>query len=154
MIISSSQCQKINLNVKLKIREAALKFLNSEKNQKSKIKHIKYSKLQPQKYLQSNLFNNNEVEILSRLRSRNLDVKSNFKSKFTFNNIQKLECPINGCSEIDDQQHLMKCNYILDTQEIKYIASRFKYENIFLGVRKQIKITKLYVSLIELRSKL
>ena len=99
--------------VKSQITKSALNFLNSKKDKLSKIKNIQYKKLEPQKYLKSNLFYNNEVEILGRLRSRNLDVKYKTK-KYTFNNIEKIEFSIIGCSEIEDQQHLMKCKFILE----------------------------------------
>ena len=52
-----------------------------------KVKNIIYKKFTIQKYLMSNYFSNFEVEILNKLRSRNINVKSNFKTKFTRNNI-------------------------------------------------------------------
>ena len=64
--------------IKKKIREAAFKFLQSDKSSKSKVKDIEYKKLAPQKYIKSNQFTNDEVQLLARLRSRNTSVKDNF----------------------------------------------------------------------------
>ena len=104
--------------------------------------------------IKSNLFNNNEVEMLFKLRSRNLDFKSNFKTKFTFNNVEKLECPLRGCAEIDEQQHILKCKLIIDKLENPHLLSKFKYDNIFSDERKQSRITKLFIVLMEIRTDL
>ena len=104
--------------------------------------------------IKSNLFNNNEVEMLFKLRSRNLDFKSNFKTKFTFNNVEKLECPLRGCTEIDEQQHILKCKLIIDKLENPHLLSKFKYDNIFSDERKQSRITKLFIVLMEIRTDL
>ena len=94
--------------VKKKIRKAAFDYLISEKDKKSKIKGITYKKFKLQKFLTSNLFTNYEVQLLSKLRSRNVDVKSNFK-----NNFRNLQCSIKNCLEIEDQQHLLRCKPVL-----------------------------------------
>ena len=77
-----------------------------EKEEKSKIKNIQYNKFKVQPYLTSNLFSNYEVEVLSKLRSRNIDVKSNFKTKYKINNVLDLKCPLFNCYDTDDQQIL------------------------------------------------
>ena len=43
-------------------------------------------KFKLQKYVTSNLFSDYEVQILSKLRSRNIELKSNFKNKYNKNN--------------------------------------------------------------------
>ena len=79
---------------------------------------------------------------MSKLRSCNLDVKCNFKRKFTFNNVEHLQCSLTGCSEIEDQQHLMKCNLILDKLDNTPEVSNNSYDNIFSDEKRQHKITK------------
>ena len=79
--------------VKFRIEKAAFKYLIKEKEKQSKIQHITYSKLEIQNYLKSKLFSNDEIEILSKLRSQTINLKANFK-KMHFN---KVECSIEGC---------------------------------------------------------
>ena len=95
--------------IKNKIRDAAFKYLKNEQEQKSKVKNIKYTKFKIQKYLKSGLFSNYEVEILFKLRSRNIDVKSNFKTKYEKEINQNLQCRMKNCTEIEDQPHILKC---------------------------------------------
>ena len=110
--------------------------------------------MKPQEYISSKLLSNYEVEVLSKMRSRNLDLKSNFKTKFTFNNIIDLECSLNGCSEVEDQQHLMNCKPILENLNANMKISDFCYNDLFSNKKKQNKITKLYVTLLDIRSNL
>lgn len=152
--IKSMSKKQFKIFVKKKIREAAFKYLMFAKKDKSKIKDLKYRKLESQKYLSSKLFSNYEVELLSKLRSRNLDLKSNFKTKFTFNNVTDLKCSLNGCDEVEDQPHIMKCKQILDNLDETYEVSDICYEDIFSKSKKQNRVTKLYVALLDVRSKL
>ena len=152
--IKSMSKKQFKIFVKKKIREAAFKYLMFAKEDKSKIKDLKYRKLESQKYLSSKLFSNYEVELLSKLRSRNLDLKSNFKTKFTFNNVTDLKCSLNGCDEVEDQPHIMKCKQILDNLDQTYEVSDICYEDIFSKSKKQNRVTKLYVALLDVRSKL
>ena len=124
-----------------------MKYLVSEKNEQSKIKSIEYKKLELQKYLKSSLFSNTEVEVLSKLRSRNLDLKSNFKNKYTFNGIANLQCSIAGCSEIEDQPHLMKCTKILNELDTNYVLYNLSYDDIFSDdERKQKRVTIILIT--------
>ena len=65
-LIRSMSKSKMKKFIKLKIKEAAFKYLTDEKNKKSKVKHIIYKKFKLQKYFSSNSFSNHEVEILSK----------------------------------------------------------------------------------------
>ena len=95
--IKSMSKHKMKKFVKSKIEKAAFKYLLSEQEGKSKVKDIKYNQFKLQKYLTSNLFSNYEVEILNKLRSRNINLKSNFKTKFTKDNIMNLQCSFDNC---------------------------------------------------------
>ena len=101
--------------------------------------------------MKSNLFSNYEVEILSKLRSRNIDVKSHFKTKFTFNNIEELECSL-GCPENEDQQHIHKCKPLIDIS--KDNSSNITYNDIFSTVKKQKLATTRFINLLDIRSQL
>ena len=115
------------------------------------IKNIQYKKFQIGRYLKSNLFTNYEVQTLSKLRSRNIDVKANFKTKYTFDNVEKLECSL-GCPEVEDQQHILKCKPLIDV--LKDNSTNISYDDIFSTVKKQKLVTQRYISLLDLRSQL
>ena len=122
----------------------------------SKVKHIKYKKLESQHYLSSSLFTNYEVELLNKIRSRNLDLKANFKTKFTFNNISHLKCSLNGCSQIEEQSHILECIPIWQKFNEKYkLMQAANYSDIFSkNIKKQKRITKLYTILLDIRENL
>ena len=145
---------KFKKYVKTKIINTAFKFLLSRKEELKKIKTIQYKKFKLQKYLKSNFFFDYHVEILSKLRSRNIDVKSNYKTKFTKNNVENLECSIVGCFDIEDQQHLLKCKPILQRFHKMQNFKNVSYEDIFSNVQKQKKITDLYINLLDTRKKI
>ena len=110
----------------------------------SKISHICYKQLKTQEYLKSHMFNNHEAFLLFSLRSRNSKL---FKANFSYNLNQV--CPMNGCEELDQQEHLLECdkNYPLEsrTQDISY-SDIFSYD-----ITKQLAATKLFSSLLERR---
>ena len=107
-----------------------------------------------QKYLNSELFSNHQVEVLNKLRSRNIDVKSNFKTKYTFNNVEYLECKMDGCYEVEDQKHLLTCKPLLKKLDKKYHNTKITYNDIFSNVKKQKRVTDFYILLLDTRSSL
>ena len=133
--------------IKNKIRQAGFKYLIDEKNTKSKIKDIKYKKFKLQTYINSNIFSNYEVEMLSKFRSRNIDVKSNFKKKFTFNNIENLQCSLENCYEEENQEHILKCKTLLEKldTETKSKIDDIKYQDIFSNTKKQKKVITILI---------
>ena len=147
---------KFKAFIKQKISTAAFNFLEKEKLEKSKVKNIKYQHFKIQPYLTSKMFNNNEVELLSKLRSKNIDVKCNFKTKFSpNNNLDKLKCSMKNCNELETQEHLIQCIPILTVLNEKYDKSGIRYDDIYSKhIKKQRSVTKLYKILIELRTKL
>ena len=147
---------KFKSYIKQKINTAAFNFLLNEKSEKSKIKNINYESLKIQEYIFSKMFTNSEVELLSKLRSRNIDLKCNFKTKFSATkNIEKLKCSLKNCNELETQEHLMHCNEILNIFNEKYDMTGIKYKDIFSKqIKKQRNVTKLYKILIDIRSKL
>ena len=152
-LLKSMNKKKFKIFIKKKIKESAFKFLVKEKSDKSKVKDIEYNKFEIQKYIVSKLFTNYEVELLQKIRSRNLDVKCNFKTRYsTF-----LECSLDGCSsQLENQPHLMKCKPIMDIFQEKFTLPRdLKYEHIFSkNVKKQKTITKLFSILLDIREQL
>ena len=60
--------------VKSKVKIAAFKHLQNEQSKDTKVKDIKYNKIETQKYLLSPLFFNYEVNLHHSLRSRSIDL--------------------------------------------------------------------------------
>ena len=154
--IKSMNKIKFKAFIKDKIAKAAFQFLLNEKLDKSKVKDIKYENFKIQAYMSSKIFTNNEVELLSKLRSRNIDVKCNFKTKYSpNNNTEKLKCLMENCNELETQMHLMKCEPILTVLNEKYDMSGIAYEDIFSNdLKKQRNVTKLYKIVTDIRTKL
>ena len=142
--------------IKNKIRQAAFNFLLDEKSSKSKIMNIEYKKFKLQKYITSNKFSNHEVEVLSKFRSRNIDVKSNFKKKYTFNNIEYLQCSLNNCLAEETQEHLLQCQPLIDKLDTKTSQSikNVKYQDIFSNTKKQKKVIEVLIRLLDIRNSL
>ena len=94
--------------IKKKVRNAAFEYLHAKKSSQSKIEDISYTNLSVQKYLNSDLFTNDEVYLLSKLRSRNIQMKENFPGMHA-----DLLCSF-GCLTDESQQHLLQCKPILE----------------------------------------
>ena len=137
--------------IKTKVREAALKYLNTLKDTHSKIKHIEYESLQRQAYLTSPLFSNTDVNILFSLRSRMVECKNNFKNKYRDNN---LLCPF--CSkEHDRQQHMLERKILGKKLKKNSIAKEnILHGDLFKNVEKQKGVTQLFKEIIEIRKEL
>ena len=133
--------------VKKKIHQAAFEYLKNIQKTHSKICNINYTEFKTQNYMTSPIFTNIEVNILHALRSKMVNVKMNFKSKYS-----DLSCPICLKHE-DDQPHVLKCD-VLNSRIISNEASRNKieYDDIFKEVFKQKEITNLYQRLLSIRS--
>ena len=125
--------------IKEKIRKAAFKYLKEKQNGHSKIKGIQYTHLQTQTYMTSPLFSNEEVNLLHGLRSRSVNVKCNFRTRYQNN----LLCPL--CEkEDDDQPHLLNCVELLNMfKDEDIIKVKSVYQDIFEDDQKQKQITHL-----------
>ena len=104
-----------------------------------------------QKYLKSSKFSNYQVEMLFKLRSRNIDVKSNFKSKYKFNNILNLQCRMINCFEIEDQEHILKCKVIISNLSKTSPLKNINYNDLFSNTTKQKRIVEAYIALLDQR---
>ena len=138
--------------IKTKILDAAFQYLKREQDSKSKVKEIQYTKLKLQKYLKSSLFSNYEVEMLFRIRSCTIDVKTNFKSKYEKNNIENLQCRMENCTKIEDQQHLLNCKPILSQLPQSFDLKNIFYKDLFSKTKKQKKVVELFIALLDTRS--
>ena len=71
-----------------------------------------------------------------------IDVKTNFKSQYG----QDLKCRL--CPEEESQAHLLSCKEII--QDID--TSNIKYDDIFLDIKKQEVMGKIYTQILNIRN--
>ena len=137
-------------HVKACIRRAAFKYLSNLQANHSKVKHIRYQKLEIQKYMVSPIFSNEEVQLLHALRSRSTDCKENFKQRYISSNLLCSLCQV----ENDDQKHILRCSALLKNfQSSNLSRENVEYENIFSeDVYKQKEIASLYLELFRIRN--
>ena len=127
--------------VKKAIETAAFKWLIAEKGKLSKVKNLSYGCLKMQNYLVGSELKTREKKFLFLLRTRMLDVKTNFR-----NHHSDLSCPLCGLWE-DDQKHNLECSVLL--KNIPDVATeKPNYDDIFADdVLKQMKILRIFMKL-------
>ena len=125
---------------------SALEYLNKVKSKHSKVLHIPHSTLDMQPYLKPNHITIMEAKFIFSVRTRMLDVKTNFKNKYN-----DLKCP--NCMEEDSQSHLLSCDKIVSQSEI--VTEIPKYENIFgTNLDEILKVTRILSKNFKERNKL
>ena len=131
------------------IQEQALEYLNKLKLSHSKVESVNHKSLELQKYLQpQNVESIQLSKFLFQARTRMLDVKCNFKNKYSGN---QLECPLK-CSLEDTQEHLLLCKKL----DLKQITEQLpQYEDLFSeDMNKQLKAGKILEERYKRRKKL
>ena len=96
-----------------------------------------------QDYLVTEKLSLSEKRLLFSLRTRMLDVKNNFKSKFGEN----LNCSL--CkNHLEDQENLLNCSEIVSDID----TSQILYSDIFGTTEKQVKAVKVWKQVIKVRN--
>ena len=132
--------------LKYKVKEKALKDLNEMKNKHVKVKMIDHETLEMAEYLKSEVMTNTEAKFLFAIRTKMLDVKSNFSHYYG----NDLSCAL--CDNEDTQEHLLEC-HMLEKHEL--VDEFPNYINIYShNVDMQIKMCLLLKSKWEMRRKL
>ena len=90
-----------------------------------------------EKYLEDPRFSKSDVELLFALRSRMIDVKSNFSNKYG-DDLACRTCNVNVV--IESQEHILKCDGLEDKLE----KGKVEYTDIFKSVDKQLEIVRVY----------
>ena len=111
--------------------------------------HNQFNK--PQSYLTSGLFSNSQRSILFNLRS---SCENSFRDNF-HNQYQNVACQL--CYlEPDTQKHALFCKVIEEqlNQNEKNTLKDITYEDIFGNISSQLRITKLYQSIIRIKKRL
>ena len=138
--------------VKEKIKIKASEFIYSirDKENRSKSKNLKTFKLQ--NYLRTNNISTKEKKLLFSLRTRSVDVKTNYRNKYKMN----MYCRVcQDQTEEESEKHLLKCKILIENIDSDIDISNAKYENIFSdNIEEQVSITKVYNSIFKTRFKL
>ena len=95
----------------------------------------------------SEMFSNEEVNLLHALRARCVNVKANFSSRYTNNML----CPL--CkTERDDQPHILECQVLNKKfKSTETLTDTSQYQDIFADIKKQKGITHLLAQLMKIR---
>ena len=143
--------------IKSKIKEAAFKYLQNKLKTHTKVKQLRYSKLETQKYLTSPLFSNNEASLLFGLRTKTARA---FKANFSFLYGGKIECPLKCWdpkkyepAPADSQEHSMACNR-LKTTSSNISLGMVEYKDLFSDVLKQKEVITWFIELLENKEKM
>ena len=147
------QLKKSNFKsiIRNKIKLAAYKSLNAQKENHSKMNGLVYQQLKKEEYLSSPLFDSESVKLLLALRTRTVKgIKNDFRGMFPDN-----MCPL-SCDIPDTLQHVLECVVLRQyhtSQDIS--ATDIRYTDVFSGnIRLQKQTTQLYAELLETRNKL
>ena len=147
--IQSTSKYSFKCLVKKAMQTKAFEWLEIEKDKLSKVKNVNFSKLQIQDYLLPNSLEMKQQKLLFQLRTRMVELKSNFKRKHNDN-----LCPI--ChKDGDDQTHLLQCSELINGLNLLSEKEIILHEDIFSEiVEKQARVTRLFESLFNFRKKL
>ena len=134
--------------IKTKVISAAFKYLSKIQQTHSKVKDIRYRRLEIQPYLSSPLFSRKELSTLFRLRSRTV---SGIRTDFCELYKPDLVCPV--CRQhIDTLPDLMTCPALTTIVQKEDDSNQIVFSDIFSSdVSKQKAVTRLYVQLLEAR---
>ena len=146
--ISKDKLKKI---VKAKVINAAFIYLQSLKQNHSKMDNLKYNKFEPAAYLSSPVFNSVSRSLLLALRTRTVrGIRSDFGGLYP----NKM-CPL-GCGEKDTLQNILTCKVLKQYHVSNDVTNNvIQYTDIFSSdIGKQKKVTHLYEQLLEIRNKM
>ena len=146
--MSKEQFRKI---VSESVQLQSFKYLNEKKLTQSKIKHIKYEKLQMQEYLKPNRISNNLAKFIFHARSSMLDIAGNYRSKY------KNETHCRSCmdqTQSETQFHVFNC-ISLASSEVTSRGSSVQYFDLFNGdLEKQVTAASILQARLKMRDKI
>ena len=132
--------------IKKRTEEKALDYLAKLKQKYSKVRHIVHPKMEIQSYLEASDLSVHEAKFLFALRSRMIDVRTNYREKYFLK-----ACPC--CQLTDDtQEHLLDC-YVLE-EEGTMVDELPQYDDLFgANIEKQTNIARILRKKFSLRNK-
>ena len=142
--------------VRAHIRNAAFTKFTTMQESHSKVKTIRYNSLEKQPYLVSPLFSNEDVGILSNLRSHTTrGIRGNFKNFYIGNTNCPLKCwPVDSQPLEDTQQHLLVCNKIQIKTSPTVACGKPVYDDIYESTDKQKEIVTFVKECLNIRNKI
>ena len=130
--------------MKSKLNEKFFEYLISLKLIHTKTQNLSSYKLQ--EYLESENLTYKQKQLLFSLRTRSINVKTNYKSKYKHSN---LFCTLCDDKLVESESHLLECKSTLE--QLGNIGDA-RYEDIFSPeISRQEKITKIYEKVLKLR---
>ena len=117
--------------------------LNKTADSHSKSRILIKSKLERENYFDDQRFSRSDVELLFKLRTRMVDLKSNFSNKYGTDIACRL-CQV----QVECQEHILKCEALKVKVEI---APHIVYEDIFKNVDKQLEAVQVFKKLLRER---
>ena len=79
-----------------------------------------------------------------------IDLKGNFKGMY----INNLECELCNENLLQNQDHLLSCQKIIDNCKELYENINIEHDDIFGDTKKQLKVVRLYQKVLEAREKI
>ena len=135
--------------VKNACKETAFRYLKSQIKDKdmTKLKYLKYEKLEMQEYLKCQKLSLKKKQILFKTRTRMLNVKSNFGDKSA--------CPLCTLKE-DNQSHLLECLVIkLNSPQVIENIDNCVYDDIYsTNISKLKNVANIIYEAVRTREKL
>ena len=147
--MKSMKKAKFKKYLKEKINAGAFSYLKCLQQSHSKVMNIKYDKLKIAPYLKNSNFRNEEKSLLFNLRTRMVNVKSNFPSQY-----DDMSCGLCGQNESQTQEHLLNCSQLISNCPQLYNNRVVQYSDIFQGVNKQLRCMQLFVNIMKVKEKL
>ena len=144
--IKHSKKEDLQKQVKEACKVSAIKYLNNIKSKHSKVLHIPHPTLDMQPYLKPNQITISEAKFIFSVRTRMLDLKTNFRNKYS-----DVKCP--NCEEEDTQSHLLVCEKLVSPSSI--ITDVPTYEKIFgKNLEEILPVTRILWTNFRLRNKI
>lgn len=137
------------LYIKQKVREAAFEQLNNTKESHTKVKHNKYDNLfQPQDYIKSHIFNDQEKSLLFAMRSRTVrGLKDNFPYLQYGGDTT---CPL--CQDHrDSQEGVLSCKKL---KNLVPVPASVTYGHIYGNMDEQKGLVEVFARLLGVRDQL
>ena len=139
--------------LKEKLKKKASEYLYNYRDKENRSKTKKLKSFGVQDYLKYNGLSTKEKKLFFSLRTRMVDVKTNYRNKYLYN----MQCRLcENKNEEESEKHLLKCEKIIQeyTGTVSDLISA-NYENIYSeDIMEQISITKMYDFIFKTRARL
>ena len=155
MVVSTKEHDYKHI-IRNKIRETAFVELKTEQASHSKVRTIIYDSFEAQGYLKSSLFSNEDVSVLSNLRSHTTrTIRANFKNMYRDDKSCPLKCWGTDEDPLEDtQEHLLVCSKLKDISTHTLATEKIEYKHIYGTIDQQKAIVTVMKQLLHERNTL